>query len=134
MARTDKTFALSVISPERVIFEAQATAVTLPAFDGEVGILADRAPLLARLGVGWLKADTEKGRKALLLEGGFAQVVDNKVSVLTESAWDVADLDPSAAGRDLASAQAMPISDDESFEARQKALALARAKANPPRV
>ena len=133
MAKTDKTFALSVISPERVIFEARATAVTLPAYDGEVGILADRAPFLARLGVGWLKADTEKGHKAYLLDGGFAQVVDNKVSVLTESAWEVSDLEASDAGEALTRAEAMPIGDDESFEARQKALALARAKANPPR-
>lgn len=127
------TFHLSVITPERAILEADATFVAIPAFDGELGILAHRAPLLAKLGVGWLRADTAEGKKSFLLSGGFAQVVDNKVTVLTEKAQTAAEIDPKAAAAALAEAQAMRITDEDSLEARQAALALARAQVKASR-
>lgn len=123
-----KTFDLAVITPERAVLRSPATFVAIPAWDGEIGILADRAPLLVKLGVGWLRADTPEGRKAYLIAGGFAQVVDNKVSVLTEHAQAPGEIDPKAARRDLEEAKALPITDDASFEARQRALAVARAE------
>jgi F-type H+-transporting ATPase subunit epsilon len=127
MARTD-TFQLSVISPERAILETPATFVVLPAHDGEIGVLAHRAPLLVRLGVGWLRADTPEGKRRLLVDGGFAQVVGDKVTVLTEHAQQPGEIDPEAARQALAAARALPITDDASFAARQRALALARAQ------
>lgn len=127
MARTD-TFQLSVITPERAILETAATFVALPAWDGEIGILPHRAPLLARLGVGWLRADTPQGKKELLLDGGFAQVVEDKVTVLTEHAQTRDEIDPAEARRELEEARALPITDDASFRERQRALAHARAE------
>jgi len=123
-----KKFQLSVITPEKVILETEATFVSVPAYDGEVGILAGRAPLLTKLGVGWLRADTPAGEKFFLLDGGFAQVVGNKVSVLTEHARSRDDFNRQAAFEALEAARALPINDDASFEARQQALALARAE------
>lgn len=129
MDGANKKFHLSVITPEKAILETEATFVALPAYDGEVGILANRAPLLTKLGVGWLRAETPGGEKEYLLDGGFAQVVDNKVSVLTEKATPRSEVARQDARQALEAAQALQIEDQASFEARQHALELARAQA-----
>ena len=77
---------VSVISPERVLFEGQADAVTAPAYDGEVGILTDHAPMMTLLGRGTLRIGSGGGGKQFAIEGGFLQVVNNTVRVVTEKA------------------------------------------------
>jgi len=75
---------VSVISPERVLFEGQAAGVVAPGFDGELGILPGHAPLMTVLGKGTLRLDGTS--QAFKVEGGFLQVVDNVVRVVTETA------------------------------------------------
>lgn len=77
---------VSVISPERVLFEGAARGVIAPAFDGEVGILPLHAPLMTLLGKGTLRIDTAQGEKRYTVDGGFLQVVDDQVRVVTEQA------------------------------------------------
>lgn len=82
----------SVITPERQVFDAGARQVIVPAHDGQIGILNQRAPLLCELGQGDLRIDTVgDGTKHLNISGGFAQVLDNEVIVLTEKAEEVND-------------------------------------------
>jgi F-type H+-transporting ATPase subunit epsilon len=76
---------VSVISPESVLFEGEASSVVAPAFDGEVGILENHAPMMTLLGTGSLRLDGAGG-KTFNIEGGFLQVVDNNVRVVTEKA------------------------------------------------
>ena len=76
---------VSVISPESVLFEGEASSVVAPAFDGEVGILENHAPMMTLLGSGSLRLDGATGKK-FKIEGGFLQVVDNNVRVVTEKA------------------------------------------------
>lgn len=81
------TLKVSVISPERVLFEGAATEVVAPAFDGEVGILPLHAPLMTLLGRGVLRIGISAGEeKRFSVAGGFLQVVDNIVRVVTERA------------------------------------------------
>jgi F-type H+-transporting ATPase subunit epsilon len=122
------TFHVSVITPERAVLESDATFAALPAHDGELGILHNRAPLLYRLGAGLLRLDTPEGKRALFVSGGFAQMVENRLTILTEVAKDVDQLDRAAAERALAEAQAMKGVTDAEFKARQQALASARAQ------
>ncbi len=77
---------VSVISPERTLFEGQATAVVAPAFDGEVGILTDHAPMMTLLGRGTLRLENGGATQRFAVDGGFLQVVDNHVRVVTEHA------------------------------------------------
>jgi F-type H+-transporting ATPase subunit epsilon len=77
---------VSVISPERVLFEGTARGVIAPAFDGELGILPMHAPLMTLLGRGTLRVDTADGEKRFAVDGGFLQVVDDAVRVVTEQA------------------------------------------------
>ena len=78
---------VSVISPERVLFEGEAESVVAPAFDGEVGILSQHAPMMTLLGAGELRLSggTSSGQR-FRVEGGFLQVVDDQVRVVTERA------------------------------------------------
>lgn len=77
---------VSVISPERVLYEGTARGVIAPAFDGEVGILPMHAPLMTLLGRGTLRVDTAEGEQRFQIDGGFLQVVDDAVRVVTEQA------------------------------------------------
>ena len=77
---------VSVISPEQLLFQGEATSVVAPAYDGEVGILANHAPMMTLLGDGTLRLATSGGEARFAVSGGFLQVVDNQVRVVTESA------------------------------------------------
>ena len=77
---------VSVISPEKVLFTGSASTVVVPTFDGEVGILPMHAPLMAVLGRGTLRVDTAEGVRRFKVDGGFMQVVDDTVRVVTENA------------------------------------------------
>ena len=74
---------VSVISPEAVLFEGTTDSVVAPAFDGELGILTGHAPMMTLLGRGELRLGTGDRFR---VEGGFLQVVDNQVRVVTEHA------------------------------------------------
>jgi F-type H+-transporting ATPase subunit epsilon len=80
---------VSVISPERVLFEGDAESVVAPAYDGEVGILEHHAPMMTLLGRGELRLRTGGDTQRFAVEGGFLQVVDNAVRVVTERASTV---------------------------------------------
>ncbi len=78
---------VSVISPEKVLFEGQASSVLAPGHDGELGILNGHAPLMTVLGKGVLRLEgAADGVQRFQVQGGFLQVVDNVVRVVTESA------------------------------------------------
>lgn len=84
-------FQITVVTPEQQILDETVTAAVIPAHDGKMGILTDRAPLLVKLGKGELTLDLPGGRKQTLrVEGGVAQMRDNKLTVLTEKASAVA--------------------------------------------
>ncbi len=77
---------VSVISPEAVLFEGNAEAVVAPAFDGKLGILSGHAPMMTLLGKGELRLEEGSGARQFNVEGGFLQVVENHVRVVTERA------------------------------------------------
>ena len=75
---------VSVISPEASLFEGDASQVVAPAYDGEVGILTGHAPMMTLLGKGQLRIDGGGGERRFSIEGGFLQVIENHVRVVTE--------------------------------------------------
>jgi len=76
---------VSVISPEAMLFEGEASSVVAPAFDGEVGILPGHAPMITVLGQGTLRVEGDPPAR-FTVSGGFVQVVDDTVRVVTEKA------------------------------------------------
>ena len=77
---------VSVISPEKTLFEGSVESLVAPAFDGEVGILPGHAPMVTVLGKGTLRLGAEGSAGRFTVEGGFLQVVDDAVRVVTERA------------------------------------------------
>ena len=77
---------VSVISPEAVLFEGETDSVVAPAYDGEIGILTGHAPLMALLGNGELRLGASAGGRRFNVSGGFMQVLNSLVRVVTEKA------------------------------------------------
>lgn len=77
---------VSVISPERAVFDGEADAVVVPAFDGEVGILPRHAPFMTLVGQGVLTVRRGGTTSRFAVAGGFLQVVADVVRVVTDRA------------------------------------------------
>ena len=124
---SENTFQCSVVTPEKAVLECAARFVALPAHDGEIGILRGRAPMLYQVGIGRLRVETADGVKTFFVDGGFAQMVDNRLTILTEQARRPDELDAAAAREDLDEALALPAGNTErSFQERQNAIKRAR--------
>src|SRR5436309_13916362 len=75
-----------VVTPERTLFDELVEFVALPLYDGELGVLPGRAPLIGRLGYGELRTKVHGAPKRYFVDGGFVQVRDDVVTVLTNRA------------------------------------------------
>jgi F-type H+-transporting ATPase subunit epsilon len=116
-----------VVTPERTVLDERADFVALPLCDGELGVLPGRAPLIGRLGYGELRIRTEGETSRYFIDGGFAQVRDNVVTVLTNRAIPLVDIHPAAVTQELEQANARRATTD--FDQAEKAKAVARARA-----
>ncbi len=77
---------VTLISPEGSVFEGEADSVIVPAHDGEVGILPRHAPFMTLLGSGRLVVRAGGEDNVFVVEGGFMQVADDVVRIVTEHA------------------------------------------------
>lgn len=77
---------VAIISPESTVYEGEADMVVAPAWDGEVGVLRGHAPMLVLLGAGEMRVTRGGSTQRFRVEGGFMQVADDVVTVLSESA------------------------------------------------
>ena len=124
-----KSFECSVVTPERVVIECSARFVALPAHDGEVGVLAHRAAMLTRLDVGHLRIEQADGEShSFFIDGGFAEMATNQLTILTESAVEAAELTRDGAKALLAEARAIEGYDEISTAARARGERKARAQ------
>jgi F-type H+-transporting ATPase subunit epsilon len=122
-------FRVVIVAPEQQVLDESATQAILPAHDGLVGILTDRAPLLVKLGQGPLRIDLANGQaRHFYVEGGIAQMKDNRLTVLTNEATPANEIDAEAARAEYAEAVTRRITDQHSYDDREKQLARARAK------
>ena len=88
---------VTIITPERSFEPLQADSVTLPAFDGEVGVLPKHAPMLVQLGTGKLELKGATTADAVFaVRGGVAQVADDEIRVLAESVSKSGEVDEAA--------------------------------------
>ncbi|MCG8651613.1 MAG: ATP synthase F1 subunit epsilon [Pirellulales bacterium] len=117
-----------VVTPERTELDREAESISLPMFDGELGVLKGRAPLIGRLGYGTLRLQTAAGPERYYVDGGFAQVEGDVVNILTARAIPVDLLDHDKARTALEDAKAMPGSTPEEAQLKQTALLRARGQ------
>lgn len=123
------SFQCTVVTPEQQAFDASVTQVILPAHDGLIGILTNRAPLLAKLGTGPLRLDLPNNqRQFYFVDGGVAQMKDNRLTILTGEATPANEIDYEAARAEYAEASARRPTDEKSAQDREHQLARARAR------
>ncbi len=100
------TFDIEIATPERLLAREKAVRSQIPAQDGYIGVLPDHAPLLSQLGIGALTYTTpEDHRFSIAICGGFLEINDNVVRVLTDVAERGHEIDVSKAEKDLKQAQ-----------------------------
>lgn len=114
-----------VVTPEMTVLDREATFVALPLYDGELGIAPGHTPLIGRIGGGELRistsdSDTKSDTVSYYVEGGFVEVLDNTVTLLTGRAVPVAQLDAAQSQRLLSEVQAQKAVTEESIERRMR--------------
>ena len=101
------TFPCSIVTPTETVFDEDVVYVSLPAWDGQQGVMPGQSPLLSQLGTGALRVDLpDGGTRWYLLETGFAQVQDGALTLLTDRVTPAADLSVEDAEAALAEAAA----------------------------
>src|SRR6185295_19537945 len=96
------SFNCVIVTPEQKLLDEKVSQVILPAHDGEMGILTGRAPILVKLGIGRLRADVSGGHShAYYVEGGVAQMRGDKLTIITDNAIPVSDLNAATAKTEL---------------------------------
>jgi F-type H+-transporting ATPase subunit epsilon len=94
---TEKILHCVVVTPERALLDEPADFVALPMYDGELGVLPGRAALIGRLGYGELRIRRGEQTRRFFVDGGFAQVRANTVTVLTGRALKAEEINVPAA-------------------------------------
>ena len=116
-----------VVTPEQTVLDATTDFVALPLFDGELGVAPGHAPMIGRLGYGELRIGHGDGHR-YYIDGGFVQVVDNVVSVLTNRAIAAPKLDQTKITETISYLLTTPTAGDDELNRRDRALAQSRAQ------
>lgn len=90
----------SLVSPERELFNGEVDQVVVPGAEGEFGVLPGHAPVLSIIKPGVLRVIDGANTRRIFVNGGFADVTPDGLTVLAEEALDLADADISAASLD----------------------------------
>jgi F-type H+-transporting ATPase subunit epsilon len=126
--QTGGTLRCIVVTPEATVVDTSADFVALPLFDGEAGIAPGRAPLIGRLGYGELRVRTGNTQMRYYVDGGFVQVADDVVSVLTNRAVPAEKLRTDAAAEQLQAALTRPAAGDVELAIRNRLISQARGQ------
>jgi len=122
----DKKIQCVVVTPEKALLDELVDFVALPLYDGELGVLPGRTPLIGRLGYGELRTTKGDLVARYFVDGGFAQVRDNVVTILTQRAIPAQQLDPTAASHELEVLDLRRVTTEHDRAEREKAVARAR--------
>ena len=117
-----------IVTPEATALDTPANFVALPLFDGEAGVAPGRAPLIGRLGYGELRVRNGEQITRFYVDGGFVQVADNIVSVLTNRAVPADRLNTAAASEQLRTAIGRSAAGQEEMAIRDRQISQARGQ------
>lgn len=111
-----------LVSPEKTLFDELVDALQFPLFDGQIGILPGRAPLVGRLGYGPLKISQGTSEKIYFIDGGFVQVKGGVVTILTNQAIPAEKIDAATVEEQLRKTNARVPTKPEEFAAKARDL------------
>ena len=108
MAQERRTFDLSLVTPEGAAFEGEVEMLIVPGADGEIGILARHAPLVATLKAGGTRVHIRRDEeiREFATGAGFFKVEQDRALALVDDAVDAREIDPERARQQLEEAQA----------------------------
>jgi len=114
----------ALVSPERELFNGEVDHVVVPGSEGEFGVSPNHAPVMSVIKPGALKVINEGAERRIFVNGGFADVTPEGLSVLAEEAIDLADIDPTQLEQQLKNAQddVRDANSDAKRDAAQRAL------------
>ncbi|MAE62875.1 MAG: ATP synthase F1 subunit epsilon [Phycisphaeraceae bacterium] len=122
------TLQCSLVTPQRSVLDEEVAYASIPAWDGQIGIAPMRAPLLVKLGDGLLRLDLPGGASRwFFVGGGFAQVKDNRLTLLTDEAKAADDVDAAEAQAALDAAMALETPTTDQVEQKQRRIGRARS-------
>jgi F-type H+-transporting ATPase subunit epsilon len=98
------TFHFDLVSPEALVFSGEVEHVVVPGSEGEFGVLAGHAPLVAMLKPGILKI-LGQGERRIMVVGGFAEVGPDGLTVLADMAMPVEEVDPAVIAGEIKDAE-----------------------------
>lgn len=117
-----------IVTPEATTLDVQADFVALPLIDGEIGVLKDHADTIGRLGFGEMRVRIGNETDRYFVDGGFVQIANDVVSVLTGKAMPFGELQMDDVRSRLAEAEALPHSSSSEIELRRQAINRASAQ------
>jgi F-type H+-transporting ATPase subunit epsilon len=121
---------VELVAADRLVWSGEATRVIARTTEGDVGILANHAPMLSLMVDGIVDVTTAEGETwVAAVDAGFLSVAGNRISILSERAEMTHEIDLERARRDLERAQAAGEQPDEAEEAAARAWAEARIRA-----
>ena len=118
----------TVVTPEETALDEQVEFAALPLYDGEIGIGFNHTPLVGRLGYGEMRLRSGDKVSRYYVDGGFVQVVDNTVTILTSRAVAAGEIDADSAKQQLATALERPANTPELLEIRDRLGSQARGQ------
>jgi F-type H+-transporting ATPase subunit epsilon len=92
---------ISIIAPDRTVWDSNAEEVILPSSTGQLGILRGHAPLLTALDIGVMRVRTDKDWTPIVLMGGFAEVENDELTILVNGAEEGASINKQEAQKEL---------------------------------
>ena len=123
-----ETFRCSLVTPERQVLDEECGYASIPAWDGQLGLMHQRAPLLAKLGDGALRLDLASGATRWFhVGGGFAQMKDNRLSLVTGEAVAAEEVSRTDAEASLKEAEARQARTDEEVAKKQRSINRAKS-------
>lgn len=129
MKKEPKTFHCEINTPDGRVLDGEFVSVNLPAIDGYLGILANRAPITAVVSTGLVTLESARGEtEEIFVSRGFLRVHENKMTVLAEECKPVAQLEPEVAWDLLQRAYKMPSETDDQRSLRDEAITAGRIR------
>jgi F-type H+-transporting ATPase subunit epsilon len=104
--KTMATFHFDLVSPEKLAFSGEVDQVDVPGVEGDFGVLAGHAPVVAAIRPGILTVTTGGQHQKIIVLGGLAEVSDKGLTVLADVATSVKDVDKTAFADQIADMEA----------------------------
>lgn len=123
-------FRCQIVTPSESILDEEVEYVSFPAWDGEIGVMNGTSPFLMNLGTGPMRIDFGSGSRHYLLEGGFAQMQDDTLTLLADDVMPADHIELKDAELELEEANAAATASGQTTASERKQVEGAQRRAN----